>query len=251
MKSTLIIPVYNDTERLKTFLPKLMVNLPEHFEVMVCDDGSTEAEKTKLLRVIELSQHFWEKEGKTLLPPLLSPKNLGKGATIIKGWAASNPQSDILAFADADGAVSAKEITRAEQFFRTSSYEALFGSRIQILGRTINRSFKRYLSSRIFAKLVSTIGNIQAYDTQCGLKLLQRNAYQTLAPYLQTQRFAFDVELALLLKHFNLSTIEFPVDWSDIPGSKVKLLQDSLQMSQEVIRIKHRIRKIPKNTHSE
>jgi len=35
--------------------------------------------------------------------------------------------------------------------------------------------------------------------------------------------------------------IEFPVDWRDVPGSKVNLLRDSWRMAREVFRIRRRV----------
>jgi predicted HicB family RNase H-like nuclease len=39
--TTLVIPHFNDTERLEVFLPKLAKILPEYFEIIVSDDGSS------------------------------------------------------------------------------------------------------------------------------------------------------------------------------------------------------------------
>jgi dolichyl-phosphate beta-glucosyltransferase len=245
VKTLIIIPSFNDATRLKHFLPTLNKILPQHFNITVIDDGSHPKEKEDLQTLIKTSQEEWEKTGKNL--SLISrTHNIGKGGSIQEGWKTPN-SADILGFTDADGAVGAEEILRAENFFRQSDYQALFGSRIQLLGRHINRSFKRHISSRVFATLVTHIGKLPAYDTQCGLKFLKKQAYQTLEPYFQSKRFAFDVELALLLQKFSLHTIEFPVDWSDIPGSKVSLINDSLKMGKEVFEIKKRIDKIPTN----
>jgi hypothetical protein len=35
---------------------------------------------------------------------------------------------------------------------------------------------------------------------------------------------------------------EFPVDWHDVPGSKVHLLRDSFRMGREILRIRNRLR---------
>jgi dolichyl-phosphate beta-glucosyltransferase len=140
--------------------------------------------------------------------------------------------------------VCAKEILRAEESFRDEcdkGFSALFGSRVKMLGRTVERSLKRHLSGRIFATLVSNLGGVPAYDTQCGLKFLKADAYRKIAPFMQCQSFAFDVELCLLLRKFGCPILEFPVDWSDIPGSKVRLVRDGLRMALEVIRIRRRV----------
>jgi hypothetical protein len=152
-----------------------------------------------------------------------------------------------VAFADADGAVSAAEISRAEAFVRAdSSTDALFGSRVKMLGRRVSRTVKRHLSGRIFATLVSVVGGVAAYDTQCGLKLVRARALRRLRPMLACEGFAFDVELCLLLLRGGHRVIEFPVDWHDVPGSKVRLLRDSWRMGREVFRIRQRVDSLQK-----
>jgi dolichyl-phosphate beta-glucosyltransferase len=117
----------------------------------------------------------------------------------------------------------------------------LFANRVKMLGRRVERSLTRHLSGRVFATLVSNVGRVPAYDTQCGLKMLGVEAYGRIRPHQRTVGFAFDVELCLLLLRFGLRVVEFPVDWRDVPGSKVRLLRDSWRMAWEVFRIRRRV----------
>lgn len=243
MKTLLVIPHYNDTSRLKSFLEALQQGLPERFCILVSDDGSTPPERERLVALIYAVQQKQLGSGPVFLDPLFTPRNTGKGGAILRGWDHAG-DSDLLAFADADGAVSAAEILRAESFFRlpeAATADAVFASRVKMLGRTVERSLKRHLSGRIFATLVSIVGRVPAYDTQCGLKILRRSAFEKIRPHQQSVGFAFDVELCLLLRKFGCHTLEFPVDWADIPGSKVSLLRDSNRMALEVFKIRHRV----------
>lgn len=242
-RTHLAIPHYNDTERLESFLDSLQRGLPERFSVLVSDDGSTPLERERLAVLIHAVQRRHADAGPVFLDPLFTPRNSGKGGAILRGWDHAE-DADLLAFADADGAVSAAEILRAESFFRSheaATADALFASRVKMLGRTVERSLKRHLSGRVFATLVSIVGRVPAYDTQCGLKVLRRSAFKKIRPHQQTIGFAFDVELCLLLRKFGSRIIEFPVDWSDIPGSKVSLLRDSTRMAREVFKIRRRV----------
>lgn len=243
MKTLLAIPHYNDTLRLESFLDSLLLILPDRFTILVADDGSTPAEREKLKEMVSFKQQKFAQERAHLCNPLFTPVNTGKGGAILRGWD-QGADADLLLFADADGAVSATEILRAENFFRSpeaANFDALFASRVKMLGRTVQRSLKRHLSGRIFATLVSIVGQVPAYDTQCGLKIVRRPVYQKIRPFQQTVGFAFDVELCLLLRKFEFSVLEFPVDWSDIPGSKVNLLRDSTRMAREVFKIRQRV----------
>jgi dolichyl-phosphate beta-glucosyltransferase len=241
--TTLVIPHFNDTERLEVFLPKLAKILPEYFEIIVSDDGSSPDERRKLSHLIHEVQRDVGSGGAQLRDALFHERNTGKGGAVLRGWLASS-QTQNLGFVDADGAVGVEEIVRGTNFFHSTEgaeCDALFANRVKMLGRNVHRSLKRHFSGRIFATIVSNLGKTSAYDTQCGFKLLRREAFTQIAPYLKTPGFAFDVELCLLLQKFGFHTIEFPVDWSDIPGSKVRLVRDGLGMAVEVIRIRRRV----------
>ena len=241
--TTLVIPYYNDSERLAEFLPGLVGALPETVQILVSDDGSISDEQKRLRALVLRLQGTVNNNGAKLKDPVFNERNTGKGGAVLRGWMASDQTSN-LGFVDADGAVGVEEIQRGMTFFDSTDgmqWDALFANRVKMLGRNVQRSLKRHLSGRIFATIVSNLGKTSAYDTQCGFKLLRREAFTQIAPHLKTPGFAFDVELCLLLQKFGLRTIEFPVDWRDIPGSKVRLVRDGLRMAMEVIRIRRRV----------
>jgi len=241
-KTLLVIPHYNDTERLRPFLVELLKTLPGHFSILVSDDGSLPEERDRLTQLVAELHASLNFSAAQLLPPLFTPRNTGKGGAVHRGWRHS-AGFDQVAFTDADGAVNGLEIVRAEAYFRSEECEAeaLFASRVKLLGRSIHRSFKRHLSGRIFATLVSELTKVPSYDTQCGLKILSIEAYQKIRPHLCSEGFAFDVELLLLLLKSGARVVEFPVDWHDVGGSKVSLIRDSLRMAMQVVTIKNRI----------
>jgi len=241
-----VIPHYNDAERLEPFLTDLLRDLPERFVILVSDDGSCSEERERLEFLVSKMRDGERAGGAKLLNPIFVESNTGKGGAIQRGWKRAE-DADVLAFVDADGAVGPKEILRAENFFRSPEAEAmdaLFASRVKMLGRAIERSLKRHLAGRVFATLVSNLGGVPAYDTQCGLKFVKADAYQKIAPFLQCQGFAFDVEVCLLLGKFGCSVMEFPVDWRDVPGSKVSLIRDSWRMAMEVKKIVKRVKNL-------
>ena len=249
-KTLLVIPHYNDAERLEPFLKELVEKLPSHFSILVSDDGSASGQRERLNQVIGRYTSLGPANGPSVSPPHFVEKNTGKGGAVRRGWDYGEAHEfSLLAFADADGAVSAGEIIRAEDYQRKNDPEvdAIFGSRVKMLGRTVTRSLKRHLSGRIFATLVSWLGNVPAYDTQCGLKILKAESYRKIRPGMQTLGFAFDVELCLLLQAAGSRMIEFPIDWHDVKGSKVSLFRDSILMGIEVIRISRCVQSIQLN----
>ncbi len=109
--------------------------------------------------------------------------------------------------------------------------DVVFGSRVKLLGRAIERHAWRHYLGRVFATLVSQLLRLEVYDTQCGAKLFRANAAlrAVLAEPFRTS-WLFDVEiLARLIARSEQGTrgvaervYELPLDeWRDVAGSKL------------------------------
>jgi dolichyl-phosphate beta-glucosyltransferase len=118
--------------------------------------------------------------------------------------------------------------------------DAFFCSRCKILGRTVQRSWLRHVGGRIFATFVSTVTGIPVYDSQCGFKVVRRKCYEAIKGRLHEKRFAFDVELLVALTEAGARVIEYPIDWFDVPGSKVHLIRDTVHMLASIVRLRIR-----------
>jgi len=72
-------------------------------------------------------------------------------------------------------------------------------------------------------------------DTQCGFKLFSRSAAQQLFPFQHLPTWIFDVELLLLARQLGIPVAEVPVDWHEVPGSKLNVVSASLQMFRDLL----------------
>ena len=81
---------------------------------------------------------------------------------------------------------------------------------------------------------------IPVYDSQCGFKLIRRRCYEAVRSRLREKRFAFDVELLVALRQIGARIIEVPIDWFDVPGSKLHFVRDTAQMLAAVISMRKR-----------
>ena len=268
MSTQLVIPCFRESKRLPRFLPDLCQELQQidDVQILVVDDGSGPTETRATRAIIDSLR-----PNHPLLQPLLElPNNIGKGGAVYAGWSQANPDTQWLAFVDADGSISPQEVTRllhlAHQPAPNSSSSspssplptlhsplstsqspappALFASRVKMLGRVVNRQFKRHLLGRIYATLVSESLNIPIYDSQCGLKIIPAPAFRAIQNQLSILGFAFDVDLLVHLIDHGTPVIEVPIDWHEEPGGKVHLLRDSWRMAQDVLQIR-RHRRLP------
>jgi hypothetical protein len=128
--------------------------------------------------------------------------------------------------------------------------EMVFGSRVKLLGRVIERSALRHYPGRVLATLSSLALGLAVYDTQCGAKLF-RASPEIGALFAEpfTANWMFDVELLARLIRARRGTDraqpeqvihEFALqEWRDVAGSKVRPW-DFFRAIVEIARIRRR-----------
>lgn len=231
----LVVPCFRESARIGSFLPDLCREMTAlgAVRVLVVEDGSDAGEAERMQRIVDnLRAEF-----SCLLPLKSLPENLGKGGAVYAGWR-EHGGAEWLAFVDADGACPVAEVARLVGM--TNARPALFASRIKMLGRRVDRLLKRHLLGRVYATLVSEMLDVPVYDSQCGLKLVPRSAFERIADRLEVTGFAFDVELMVALLDTGCAIHEVPIDWHEVPGGKVDLLRDSWRMARDVWHIRAR-----------
>jgi dolichyl-phosphate beta-glucosyltransferase len=245
MDCLISIPCFRESKRLPLFLDALCKELARasfKASIVIVDDGSGFPEDVATRSIVD---EFQSKYPGIIAEPVFLERNLGKGGAVYAGWQTSSKYSapELLCFVDADGAVPPSEVARLiEELLleKRHQWDALFGSRIKMLGATVERRATRHYFGRVFATFVALLTGIGVYDSQCGLKVIRTSAYLAIEEDLEETRFVFDVELTLLLLKGGFKICEIPVNWKEIPGSKVSLLKDSIRMFSGILRIKKR-----------
>ncbi len=225
MKVVIIIPCYNEADRLDTnkFIDYLSQNTHLHF--IFVDDGSTD-NTSKIINQL-ISKY------NSLVSLLTNETNKGKAESVRLGVIESykmNP--DYIGFLDADLAAPIEEIDNLLKIVKKDkTKEVVFASRIQLIGSEIKRNYFRHFIGRLFATCVSLLLKIRIYDTQCGAKMFSKKICNDIFSEQFVSPWLFDVELfARLLNVYGMEktihmSCEHPVSkWRDIDGSKVKLI---------------------------
>ena len=97
---------------------------------------------------------------------------------------------------------------------------------------------KRQFASRVFHVIVQCLFWMNIRDTQCGAKVMRREAVEKIHSNLRIADMAFDINLLYSLNHAGYRILEVPTEWTDQAGSKVTLFRTSLVMLLSAIRIR-------------
>jgi glycosyltransferase involved in cell wall biosynthesis len=222
----LIVPCYNEATRLDVASFRLFLAEGRGVRILFVDDGSRDG----TVKVLENVCAGFEDSASVLG----CPKNGGKAEAVRLGILHALERFDpaFVGFWDADLATPLDALARfAETFAQHAAIEMVFGARVQLLGRHIERRAARHYAGRVFASVVSTLLRMKIYDTQCGAKLFRvtgdtRRIFAD--PFLS--KWVFDVEIlaryqALLGRtpeQLQQVIYEYPLEkWTDVAGSKL------------------------------
>ena len=228
---SVVVPAYDEEHRIERMLDETVQYFRARHrsvEILVVDDGSRDhtssvvarfASTAREVRLIRLAQ------------------NHGKGYAVRTGMV--NARGARVLFADADGATPIAELERLEEALAAGADVAV-GSRAIHSGDgvKVERRWYRHAMGRIFHGMVALLSVRGVRDTQCGFKLFRGAVAHDLFSRMRMTGFSFDVEVLLMAQRRGYGIAEVPVNWVHQPGSKVRIVKDSLLMSRDLLAIR-------------
>ncbi len=257
-RTTIIIPCYNEANRLHLEVFLNFARLNPKISFVFVDDGSKDLTISLLCGAM------------AALPKqvdvLMMARNAGKAEAVRHGLKFAAQRGDkYVAFLDADLATPLDAINDfisvAE---RLDDIDVVFGSRAGGLGRRVCRDLHRKMISLVCASMGRLATGLALKDTQCGAKLFRNTPHLKACldtPF--TAGWLFDVELFLRIsnpdRQERKNFFEYPVlEWTEIPNSNIKfsdvikggLKMMSLILNQWKIRAQFQDRRKPQGALS-
>lgn len=233
---SIVIPAYNEAKRLPATLDRILEYLDKSpvpvTEILVVDDGSNDGTS----ELVELTA---KEDVRACAVRLISnPGNRGKGYAVRNGMLAA--KGDWILSTDADLSAPIEELEKLIAAARRENAVVAIGSRA--LDRRlvkVHQPIMREISGRAFNLVMRLVTGLPFRDTQCGFKLFRKQAAQIIFSRQMEDGFSFDVEDLIIARVQGLRSIEVPVEWSNVEGTKVSLAQ-GIKSFADLVRIRSR-----------
>jgi glycosyltransferase involved in cell wall biosynthesis len=238
MDLSIVIPVYNEAQKIahdisaaSGFLSRCGMT----GEIIVSDDGSTD-------RTSEVALNTKVDEGVSLRITGYG-EHAGKGRAVKTGIMEAG--SGIVLFIDSGNCVPFEQISRGIDLLKSGQCDIAHGSRF-LDESLITRPRKpcRKLVSFLFRKFIRRLSRVPGHltDTQCGLKIYPKKIAHELYADCITDGFLFDIEIILRAREKGYRILEFPIEWTSDPDSRLSVratfpeIFSELRMIRKVLR---------------
>jgi dolichyl-phosphate beta-glucosyltransferase len=225
---SIIIPAHNEELRLPDTLAKIIQFLDDQTytaEVLIVENGSHD-------RTAEVAQSFADRHDRV---SLLQEPSAGKGLAVKRGMLEA--KGDYRFICDADLSMPIEEVNKFLPLL-APAFDIAIASREVPGARRYGEPPLRHIIGRIFNYLVRLITLPGIHDTQCGFKCFRAAVSEALFPQQTIDGWTFDVEILFLAQKNGYRIVEIPIPWYFDPGSRVRVMHDSLVMLGDLFRIR-------------
>ncbi len=218
---SIVIPVYNEAQRISPTLDKLIAYLSGQTwsrEIVLVDDGSSDGG-------IALAQR--KLDGLEDCRIISYGTNRGKGYALKQGMVASRGR--FVLFTDADLSTPIDELDKILPWF-DQGFDIVQGSR-KMPGAAVERHqpWLRENMGKVFTALSNLIARVDVRDVTCGFKCYRGEVAHDLYARQKLFDWSFDAEIIYIARRSHYKLKEVPVRWYDERGTKVHLIKDSVR----------------------
>lgn len=222
MDLSIIIPAYNEENRLPPTLTRVINFLHPHyrgiFEIMVMDDGSEDGtDKCVNAFTIQYPQ----------VHCIRFEKNQGRGVVVRRG--VEMAKGDLILEMDADGSVDVEAIGRFVEYMNThTDVNMLIGSRNIEGARIVQRQpILRIILGNLFFTLAWIMFGWDFQDRVNGFKMFRKFAARDIFAHQYETGFLAEAELVVIAEQRGWKYELLPVVWTDNRDSRIRPLRES------------------------
>lgn len=228
IKLSILMAVYNEEKTIARAIDEILqVNCPCEIELIVVDDGSTDATPVLLSRVNNPSVIVCRR-----------PTNQGKGAALLAAMSLATG-TYVLPF-DADLEYEAEDISRVVEPVLKGRCEVVYG--VRLFGyNTVYRSYLYAAGNRLLTRLANILFNAHLSDLHTCLKLIPLVTLRSLD--LREKGFGLDSEITAMLLRQGVRPFEVPVTYygrSRAEGKKITW-RDAVMCAGILLRVRLRV----------
>jgi len=214
----IVIPAYNEAGRIEKTLQAYLSYFHQIKNLavtilVVCNNCSD--------NTAQICQKIQEKDSRLHFIDL--PQG-GKGFAVKSGFlkALEYKNIDYIGFVDAD--MATQPVYFHELIVKIGNHDGVNASRYSDNSRIWpTRPFVKRIGGKFYNWMLRHQFHLDIRDTQCGAKLFTYDTILSIAPHMQEQGWAFELELFYLCQLFNKNIVEIPTTWVDVPGSHLTI----------------------------
>ena len=200
MKLTVVMPCYNEQSTLRAIVDQVLAQ-PVDFEVLIVDDGSTDATRDILA---ELQEKHAE------VKVLLQAENAGKGAALRRGFAEAT--GDIVLVQDADLEYNPHEYGKLIAPILDNRADVVYGSRFSGESHRV-LFFWHSMGNKMLTTLSNVVTDLNLTDMETCYKVFRRETIQRLR--LEEDRFGIEPEMTAKLARLpGIRIWEVPISYN-------------------------------------
>lgn len=216
MKTSLIVPAYNEEEALPLVVEEYY---PAVGEIIIVDDGSHDRTYTIAQTLVDEKVRVFKHS-----------KNSGKVAALRTGL--SHATGEIIVFTDAD-------CTYPAQYISDFVNAIELGADLVLGSREINREnipFFNRIGNTIFSLLAGYLSCQRINDSQTGYRAFRREMFEKLD--VEAKNLEFETKMTVRAAKRGYRVVEIPIEYRKRVGtSKLRPIRDGVKMFQALISI--------------
>ena len=225
---SIIIPAHNEAHRLPGSLDQILNFLAEQSykaEVLIVENGSQD-------ETFQIAQAYASEHPQVIA---LQEDDRGKGLAVRKGMLQA--QGEYRFMCDADLSMPIGEVNRFVPP-ALADFDIAIASREAPGAKRYNEPEYRHIIGRGYNTLIRLLALPGLQDTQCGFKCLRGPVAEDIFRYQTLNGMSFDVEMLYIARLRNYRIKEIPIPWYFNPDSRVKIINDSIQMGLDLLTIR-------------